>query len=71
MEWRSSLSNEQRAARRAEVATPGTHAGRTRLGGQEWVKQLTDGLLIAGILAGPGVYPERPRPDPELGPTSC
>ena len=32
------------------------------------MKQLTGGLPIAGRLAEPGVYPERPRPDPELDP---
>ena len=42
--------------------------GELGLGGREWVKQFTGGLLFAGILAEPGVYPDRPSPDPELDP---
>ena len=36
--------------------------------GGAWGAQCTVGFPVAGILAGPGVFPAHPRPDPELGP---
>ena len=39
-------------------------------GGQEWVKQFTNGFRVVGLFAELVVYPIQNRADPEVGPPS-
>ena len=69
MKWRGSVWNEQRTAQ-GELDLPllAYTLEVMEMGGQERVTQFTVGFPITGEVAEPGVYPEHPCPDPELGP---
>ena len=43
-------------------------SGTLGMGGQEWAKQFAECIPVIGVISEPGVYPERPRADPELTP---
>ena len=67
--WGNSLPNEQKAVQgKVNLPLPSHMLNGLGAGGQESVKQFTNGFPVIGILSEPGVYPKRPREDPPLAP---